>query len=288
MFHASCLNRALRVKNPICLHEVDQGDCDSPNIHEIVADVLRSQEFKMAISVIVNEATEDLLAELKELRTEVRNLRDSNIELIRFITKKDEFATSDNSESKKSNLKTLTKITNNPSVIGQHVLGKQIQLSSQNVLADQENQDNSRPDNPVTANKDNSRKVQATRIIKTAVENNNTISDVPKDIPWKEVSYKRDRKKKQIDNISTTIEDRSKGLLIGTAKRAWLYVGRISNKNATENTVVNCLKEEYPDEDFIVEKLHTVGNNSAFKIGVPLLTMCKSVSTLLLASRCMC
>ena len=120
------------MKNPISLYEVDQGDCDSANIHEIVADVLRSHEFKMVISVIVNEVTEDLLA---ELRTEVRNLRDSNIELIRFITKKDEFATSDNSEPKKSNLKTLRKITNNLSVIGQHVLDKQIQLSSQNVLA---------------------------------------------------------------------------------------------------------------------------------------------------------
>lgn len=33
--------------------------------------------------------------------------------------------------------------------------------------------------------------------------------------------------------------------------------------------IVNYLKEEYPDQDFIVEKLTTIGNNSVFKIGVP-------------------
>ena len=48
----------------------------------------------------------------------------------------------------------------------------------------------------------------------------------------------------------------------------FLYVGGISNKNATENTVINYLREEYPDDNFIVEKLPTIGNNSVFKIGV--------------------
>ena len=57
MFHPSCLNRPLQAKNPICSHEVDQGDCDSTNIHEIVADVLRSNTFKVVISAIVNEAS---------------------------------------------------------------------------------------------------------------------------------------------------------------------------------------------------------------------------------------
>ena len=43
-----------------------------------------------------------------------------------------------------------------------------------------------------------------------------------------------------------------------------MYVARISNNNASKNTVTNYRKEEYPDDIFIVEKLTTVGKTLPF------------------------
>lgn len=72
--------------------------------------------------------------------------------------------------------------------------------------------------------------------------------------------------------ISKASADRSNGQLIGMAKpkKGWLYVGSISNKDATTEMVFDYLKvENIPRDEITIEKLTSKGQNSSFMVGIP-------------------
>lgn len=55
----------------------------------------------------------------------------------------------------------------------------------------------------------------------------------------------------------------------GAIRRQWIYVGRIAGKQVSEHEIKNYLKEVPGNELIIVKKLNTLGQNSAFSIGLP-------------------
>lgn len=54
--------------------------------------------------------------------------------------------------------------------------------------------------------------------------------------------------------------------IIGT-KRAWFHIGKVS-KNTDEKAVLDFVKKEFSQEDAVVEKLESKGQNSSFRLGV--------------------
>lgn len=77
---------------------------------------------------------------------------------------------------------------------------------------------------------------------------------------------------KRNTQISRSCIDRSRGQLIGMAKpkKGWLYLGSISNKNATPQMIIDYLQiENIPQDELIVEKLDSKGEYSSFMIGIP-------------------
>lgn len=85
-----------------------------------------------------------------------------------------------------------------------------------------------------------------------------------------EVPKRRYRRKPE-QKIGTAQDDGFGGILMGAAqpKTAWLYVGKIRNKEATELNVHNYLNQRNKEETFIVEKLDSRSSFAAFKIGAP-------------------
>lgn len=84
-----------------------------------------------------------------------------------------------------------------------------------------------------------------------------------------EVVKRRRRRVEQ--KIGRATEDRSNGQLAGAAeeRKAWFYLGKIRNKDATVDMARAYLSGEERSENFIVEKLVSKGECAAFKIGVP-------------------
>lgn len=72
--------------------------------------------------------------------------------------------------------------------------------------------------------------------------------------------------------VSKSTVDRSKGLLIGSAKpkMAWLYIGKIKNKEATSDMIKEYISTENIHGDQIkIEKLESKGPYSSFMLGIP-------------------
>ncbi|KAK9884478.1 hypothetical protein WA026_007321 [Henosepilachna vigintioctopunctata] len=69
------------------------------------------------------------------------------------------------------------------------------------------------------------------------------------------------RKRRTEGKVGKATNDRSNGLLLGLQheKKAWLYIVKIKNKDATCQMIKDYLMEEPDHEKFIVEKLDTKG-----------------------------
>ncbi|XP_044754439.1 uncharacterized protein LOC123313565 [Coccinella septempunctata] len=66
-----------------------------------------------------------------------------------------------------------------------------------------------------------------------------------------------------------TKTDSSESLIQGAIRRKWIYVGRIAGKEVTEQDMLSFLDCIEGSDLIIVKKLNTIGQNSAFSIGLP-------------------
>lgn len=55
----------------------------------------------------------------------------------------------------------------------------------------------------------------------------------------------------------------------GAVRRRWIYVGKIAGKQVTEVDIKDFLKDVDGNDQIMVKKLNTLGQNSAFRIGLP-------------------
>ncbi|KAL3273256.1 hypothetical protein HHI36_014710 [Cryptolaemus montrouzieri] len=91
---------------------------------------------------------------------------------------------------------------------------------------------------------------------------------------WKTVSYRNklrfsreNKKPKILCNRSKTTGKES--TIQGAKKRFWLYVGKIQGKDTREDDIKSWMSDVEGTDEIIVEKLTTIGQNSAFSIGLP-------------------
>lgn len=63
--------------------------------------------------------------------------------------------------------------------------------------------------------------------------------------------------------------DSTDNAIKGAIRRRWMYVGKIAGKNISEQDVHSFLKNIEGNELITVKKLNTLGQNSAFSIGLP-------------------
>lgn len=106
---------------------------------------------------------------------------------------------------------------------------------------------------------------------KHTIKGDNTTSE--KNDGFITVTNKRNpRKYRKSPAIIGKGNDKSNGKLLGAIRRSWLYVGHIVNKDATaedmSDYLVNSFEGSNPTQ-FVCKKLNTLGNCSAFKVGIP-------------------
>ncbi|PSN44611.1 hypothetical protein C0J52_19787 [Blattella germanica] len=84
---------------------------------------------------------------------------------------------------------------------------------------------------------------------------------------WRQVTYNRGRRPTRKQTAMTGAGPRDEDLQ-AVDKMAWLFLGRLKPQT-TPNTVKNFLEKKGITENVICEKLTTIGDTTAFKLGIP-------------------
>lgn len=211
-----------------------------------VINLLKNSSIQSLISEIIKSEVATLHDKIEDLQAEVKNLRESNIDLIRLLTEGGE------SLNKK----------------------KPININYENCkLSDVTNMDIKQIDKKVP-DKEKPKKL-ANKFIGTDksinVEPNKTIFN--KDTPDGHNTDKQTiQKRRQIMRVfgSASLTETGNGhKLSAVAKRSWLYVGRATN-GTTAAEMQNYLEEKFPKNEFTVELLPKWKNatSECFKVGV--------------------
>ncbi|KAJ3660477.1 hypothetical protein Zmor_004925 [Zophobas morio] len=263
--HPSCVKLLKNVKT---ISETRINCCD--NSDNFDNSVLQSQPDELLIpqsqfEILITKAIEPLLMQIESLRNDVRNLKESNVELVRLLT-----CPSMVNSQQMQQLKSYY-VTNSE---------KSINFSESEVSA---------PKNPVFSHTKNEyrvgKKYVNTRDKKATADNptqdimSSSSRDKPKDkIVCKDVqdddwvvqrrSHKSGRRKAPtivgtLKNVNECGELRS-----SYVKRAWFYVGKVV-KGTEASVVKQYVRNKLSSNDMVVENISVNGIYEAFKLGVP-------------------
>lgn len=237
----------------LCCEPEDQGKTDCGRYKDFKDEAEITQVNIFAVEELVKRAMTPLLEEINRLKNEVKDLKESNIELIQILTKR-------NGNTSAGALKTVNNetetICNNyksvyqkPAYVGVISIQNQ-QQTLQNIHRDKNGESDKR-----------------LNLMSSGGEDVNVRTS---DSEWKIHTNRRKR--------------RSQGTIIGKAnlsstdvnfaaaqtdKKAWLYIGRVQN-NIEPKIVKNYLIKEIPEAEsnLVLEKLNTKGTNLSFKLGI--------------------
>lgn len=94
-------------------------------------------------------------------------------------------------------------------------------------------------------------------------------ANINTDSEWSTVTRKKPNTKKANKKICYGNKTTDQNTTIqGAIRRRWMYVGRISGKDVTEQDISAFLKDVEGHEQIVIKKLNTIGQNSSFSIGL--------------------
>ena len=206
---------------------------------DLVSCLISSEEFKTFIRVIVQEEMQSLTSFVKELKEEVSNLRESNIQLIHLLTENN----TNPHVQKCLQIKSATNKKNYTSEISNPEITKIDTVKSNNSYPTK-----------TAADKDNNLKTN----------NNKNESDTQKNLS------RYNKKKRTNVIVGNAKQDRSEGKLIGVEKKAYLHICKFKNNDASTEDLIEYLKNDIDVEKVECEKFKTYyGGYTYFKLGIP-------------------
>lgn len=229
---------------------------------------MEHDSLKKIIKEIVQEETDRLHTVIEQLRTELSILKESNIQLINLLTST-EYSSSRNSnvsnkihhcELHQKLETTAVKIANTSQTKTQPKKND----SKVTSIAQTKTQTKTQLKKSDVKNIDNISASKSTLDSGTINSSANISGD------FVEVKHRKRRPSNFITGTAAISEGANHVILEGEPKRAWLYVGRIKNKDTTEEDVVNYLGKDIAKNNIICKKLSTdTANFSSFQIGIP-------------------
>lgn len=193
---------------------------------------------------------------ISTLQNEIINLRESNIELIHLLNVKCSTSLISpkgtgniiQKETVNSSKPLEQKKTNNKNIVKQNV-GENVLLADQSVKKPSYSR--------ITAS-------QVNEAVNHAVHANLTTNNEP----FKTVRYKNHNSNKKVMRGTAIVPEEE--LFKSVPSKMWLYIGKVNN-GVTVDIIRAYIKKKATidnDEYLVVEQLKTIGNLSAFKIGV--------------------
>lgn len=230
---------------------------------------LRSSSFAELLSSIIKAETSELRSEISMLRSELQILKDSNVELIKMLSGATNKNLVDNN-AENVRFQTYRDIT---SKTQQHFLSQKTTANSDKAAINVPESSNPRQMSTAVFTATTDVHPCATEKMSNdnkRDESNENASNVNKEQnSWLTVSHIKKGKPPQKSLIGTGKSAPGSAKITGALQRKWMYVGRISGKDVSEEDIMDYLKQIDGHEQFLVKKLDTKGNNSAFSVGAP-------------------
>lgn len=256
IFHPKCMEQAANQKSSNCRHE-------EANVNKMAKEINELQTENKIMNIEITY----LKQLLKETQEKNKILMENNSLLINKIKSQDEEIENPsqcrNVNKEEKNKGREQRVDNKQSKQGQNA---ETELRADNKLTYAKVTDCRTLELPTikgnVTNHPNSQIGYA-----NAVRQNREQIQTQPDKEWTTIQYKkRNRTKSSV--ICTGTNRTNNTIIRGAAKRRWIYVGRIQGKDITEQQIEEYLGEINKNEKAEVKKLDTLGNNSAFSVGV--------------------
>lgn len=256
-YHDAC---AARLKSNYCCNVeliAFNLTSDTDNFLNVGKSCTRQTSFSLddiaaLVSVIIKKEANLLKEEIVTLKMEILNLKECNEKLVKMVEiQQVEIADKNgNVDIKKSN---ANRQVNNPKQVSYASKIKTNKpdanngISVENVSSDFMNKNTTKPEN-IHKN--------TQQIIHTDT------TDGKKQPTWATVVGRKNNARKRCVIIGTNSEES-----VAVAKKAWLFVSKYKI-NYQEENVIEYLKKNNPDREFICEKIKNLGHFNSFKVGV--------------------
>ncbi|XP_063915315.1 uncharacterized protein LOC135131472 [Zophobas morio] len=277
--HPSCVKL---LKNVQYLGDAQIICCDNAESVDNASN--KSQIFEFShedIEKIIQKVTRPLMHEIELLRMEVRDLKETNVDLIKLMTQ------SNPSLAPKlfSSQEIKSTVPKWSSVITQSIDKPSQSLHFPN-FRDKVDVNLNKPFTEGERSTDNDNKNSArNRGKKIQKKESTTVTNKQTDEfrvsrddeinfhdkvenPWMELRRNRSNRRKQVPTITGTSKQEDDGEFRSTyVKRAWFYVGKVV-KNIETSSVKAYITKKLSTDEVIVENLKLQGTYDAFKVGV--------------------
>lgn len=258
MLHRSCWNKCKKSSSAICVHvsSMEESSCESIST-PITENNFENEFLKMQVKLL-----NELLVEMKSKNLVLMKNNELLIEKIKFLE-------NDNHSPKKRKQDPINKPTLSVRIQKTDVDKSSITSPSVSV-SELTSSSNVNINNNGGRNENNDYKVEENeQLWSTVVSKKHNKSQPRINVSADKQVTAETFKYKQRKMIECTRAPNTNAKVRGAIRRKWIYVGRISGANISEDDIKDYMADLQAGGGIEVRKLPTKGENSAFSIGIP-------------------